>query len=94
MPDIEFVCPGCEQTLEAPAEMAGEVIECPSCQTAMTIPAAEEPMPGEPEEGAEAPDGEQPVCPACGNELAAGAVLCVQCGYHTELGKRISTEFL
>ncbi len=39
MPEITFQCPKCNQKLEAPAEMAGEVIECPSCQSEITIPA-------------------------------------------------------
>ena len=38
MADIEFNCPACDQVLEAPEEMTGEAIDCPSCETEITIP--------------------------------------------------------
>lgn len=31
MSDIKFKCPACSQSLEAPAEMAGQLIDCPTC---------------------------------------------------------------
>lgn len=39
MPDIKFNCTHCQQSLEAPADMAGEQVECPSCQQVMLLPA-------------------------------------------------------
>lgn len=38
---ISFACPGCGTVLEAPAAIAGKVIQCPECQSAMEVPAAE-----------------------------------------------------
>jgi hypothetical protein len=39
MPDINFDCPFCKQNLDAPEDMTGMNIECPSCSKAIRIPA-------------------------------------------------------
>lgn len=83
MADIEFSCPGCGMVLSAPEEMAGELVECPECSHQMNVPMAGE---------AGDEDGAQ-VCPECGQAMSDGAVLCLGCGFHTKLGKKISTEF-
>jgi len=44
MPDINFNCPNCNQNLDAPPEMAGETIECPSCTKAIVIPSPKKPV--------------------------------------------------
>ena len=36
--EVIFTCPHCEQSLEAPPNMAGDTLACPSCQKHMTIP--------------------------------------------------------
>ena len=41
MADMEFECPGCRQTLEAPEDMAGDIVECPACGTQIAVPAPE-----------------------------------------------------
>lgn len=102
MAEIEFNCPECGQVLEAPDEMAGESLACPSCDAPITIP--DSPAP----ESDAAPifpnlpnlEGNEPytetaenVCPDCGAALRPDVVLCVQCGFHLKLGKKISTEF-
>jgi hypothetical protein len=83
MPDIRFNCPMCNQQLEAPDEYAGQVIECPACQKEITVPGVE-PV-------------EQKVsgtkCPECGGALEEGVVLCIKCGFHLKLGKKIATDF-
>ena len=38
MADIKFNCPQCNQSLEAPEDMAGMSLDCPACQKAITIP--------------------------------------------------------
>lgn len=83
MPDITFECPHCQQTLEAPEDMAGETIECPACEQPIQLPHAS----GEP-----AIEPEAKTCPNCGQAMAPDAVLCVQCGYHTGLGQVIETS--
>lgn len=32
------------------------------------------------------------VCPECGASMQEGSVLCMSCGFHTGLGKKISTD--
>ncbi|QEG22746.1 hypothetical protein MFFC18_26290 [Mariniblastus fucicola] len=32
-----------------------------------------------------------PICPDCGTEITPGAVLCVECGFNLETGKRLRT---
>lgn len=102
MADIEFNCPECGQVLEAPSEMAGESLACPSCDAPITIPQPSAPEPDEAPIFPNLPnvEGNEPytetaenVCPECGATLQADAVLCVQCGFHLKLGKKISTEF-
>jgi len=83
MPDIKFDCPMCQQTLEAPEEMMGQDIECPSCQKQITIPGAE---PAKQEVSGTK-------CPECGKALDEGVVLCIHCGFHLKLGKKIATDF-
>ena len=31
MPNIPFKCPHCDQSIEAPMEMLGQLIDCPAC---------------------------------------------------------------
>ena len=89
MSEISFNCPKCQQPLEAPQEYANQDIECPACQQQITVPG---PAP------VQAPD---PVpqkvagnkCPECSAALEDGVVLCMQCGFHLKLGKKIATDF-
>ena len=36
--DITFNCPSCNQSLEAPPELFGQVIECPTCMNSIKVP--------------------------------------------------------
>jgi len=111
MSDIEFSCPACDETLEAPDEMAGETVECPNCEQPMVIPQpvredaslndisfGEESAPPLSaadiiaKAGLEAPADDTTECSECGSEMEPGAVLCMGCGYHKILRKKISTE--
>jgi len=38
MPDIHFECPKCKQTLDAPEELAAQLIECPTCKETIEVP--------------------------------------------------------
>jgi len=38
MPDLKFNCPHCKQLLEAPQEMLGKQVNCPSCNGAIALP--------------------------------------------------------
>lgn len=35
---LKFVCPKCQQSLEAPSDMAGQKIDCPTCKTTIEVP--------------------------------------------------------
>jgi len=73
----------CNQKLEAPEEYANQVIECPACQKEIIVPG--------PEPVQQKASGSN--CPGCGAALAEGVVLCMTCGFHTKLGKKIATDF-
>ena len=38
MSDMKFMCPKCKQSLEAPEEMMGQLIDCPSCGQPIEVP--------------------------------------------------------
>lgn len=38
MSAIKFDCSSCRQSLEAPPEMGGQTVECPSCKSALRVP--------------------------------------------------------
>lgn len=40
MSDINFDCPKCGQNLDAPPDLAGLFVECPSCATVIKVPGA------------------------------------------------------
>ena len=37
MPDFHFNCPNCSQSIDAPTEMIGQLIECPSCNQTIEV---------------------------------------------------------
>ena len=44
MPDIHFECPKCKQTLDAPEELATQLIDCPSCKEVIEVPVRSHPI--------------------------------------------------
>jgi hypothetical protein len=38
MPDIHFACPKCNQPIDAPGELANQLIECPTCKETIEVP--------------------------------------------------------
>jgi len=102
MAEVRFTCPGCQQELEVSDEYSGQVVECPTCETQMTVPEA--PAPANPIHPAFQADEDTPspltaaeenanACPECGEAMEGNAVLCVHCGFHTQTGKKIDTSF-
>ena len=81
MATLEFSCPHCSASLDAPEEYAGSTVECPTCGKEFQLP------------GIESEEDAAAMCPSCGKEMEAGAVLCVHCGYHLKLQRRIETDF-
>ena len=87
---ISLNCPGCQQPIEAPAEMAGQPAQCPTCSQEMMIPQSAPDVGSAPVVQAAGPQAGS-VCTSCGADMASGAVLCVQCGFHSGLGKKLDT---
>ncbi len=85
---ISLSCPGCQQPIEAPAEMAGQIAQCPACSQEISIPQAVADAGVVP---AAAPPAEN-ACSSCGAAMEKDSVLCVQCGFHSGLGKKIDTD--
>jgi ssDNA-binding Zn-finger/Zn-ribbon topoisomerase 1 len=80
MADLEIQCPHCDQGLEASEDLLGQTVECPACGKPIQLPDSVD----------DAPSGSQ--CPSCQETMAPDAVLCVLCGYHRLLGRRIGTD--
>jgi len=100
MADIKFACSECQQTLEAPDDMGGMDLECPSCNAQIQIPAqkkaATRPAATKKAAAAETPRGDTAgrtiKCPKCGAGIPMGAVLCVECGFHFRKKKQLQTR--
>src|SRR2546423_637719 len=43
MPDINFDCPKCAQTIDAPEELANQLTECPTCKETIEVPVRSQP---------------------------------------------------
>jgi membrane protein YdbS with pleckstrin-like domain len=76
MPDVKFNCPHCKQSLEAPADMLGQLIDCPSCSQAIEVPRTQ-PRPAAPPP---TPQKLTRPCPFCSEEIQFTAVKCKHCG--------------
>ena len=91
----------CGFTVTAKDALAGKRVACPRCQKALQIPklatVAAQAQTASPkiaslldDMGVKAvPMG--PVCSACGEEMDATAVLCVNCGYNVTTGQYLET---
>lgn len=86
----------CKTRLQVEEEMAGRLVKCPKCGENLMVPRPEPASADDSDEYSLAPAPEVPAqqasCPSCSAELPAGAVLCVQCGYHLVLKKHLGAE--
>ena len=48
MNEFKFLCPHCQQSIEATPEYCGAQINCPSCHTSIVVPDASTPPPMRP----------------------------------------------
>jgi DNA-directed RNA polymerase subunit RPC12/RpoP len=93
MTDIKFKCPHCQQSLEAPPDMSGEMIECPTCEKTITIPQSLANKPKLALRQPSAPPRPNPppaaslACKYCGAQHGPDAVFCVGCGRNLKTGK-------
>ncbi len=90
MSEFTFNCPHCEQALEAPEDMLGQTIECPSCNGSIQLPEPEPQAPPEPGPAQapkkkvvtnrSKPSGSTMLCPYCGEHILRSAQKCKHCG--------------
>lgn len=92
MSDYKFNCPHCKQSLEAPEDMLGQTIECPSCQGSIELPAPppKPKAPPKPQPSTAANQRPPPSrttatadmrpCPYCGEHILRSAQKCKHCG--------------
>jgi hypothetical protein len=98
---MEVACGQCGRRLRLGEGLAGRPVRCPACGAEWRAPGDDAPPATEDddlapveleEEGitAGAPGGRraEETCPECGAALAAGAVLCVECGFDRRTGRR------
>jgi hypothetical protein len=97
---IAAQCGSCQKKFKAPDNAAGKKAKCPQCGGVIQIPALEAPKPAASDDHSvaeeapaaaaapAAPAADTSGCPACGAELAAKAVLCVDCGFDLRTGKK------
>lgn len=92
----------CGKVLAVDPKLAGKAVKCPQCQAAIRVPAsapssAKSTQPAASSSSIEDLLDEAGVtksktgkrCPECRADIAPDAVLCVQCGYHLEMGKKL-----
>jgi hypothetical protein len=89
----------CGKAFQVLEQYAGKRIRCPACQAVLAVPApaaeAEEVV-----EVEEAPDAAQGYsvtqvrkCPKCGHEWPPKTVICIDCGYDFEAGRKLKTTY-
>ncbi len=82
--DFKFECPFCQQRIEVPSDMAGQIVDCPKCGKAIPVPIP----PGVPhsfspvqaEHAHRVAREDRPFCPRCGSEVRSGSRKCLHCG--------------
>jgi hypothetical protein len=97
----------CGQSFAAGDHLAGRTVQCPKCKNPLAIPAApvaaaapRAAMPalgGAPntifdQAGMKTVATGMPVCPECSSEIQPGAVLCLNCGYHLQMKRRLGNQ--
>ena len=66
---MKIPCSSCKQRLEIPEELAGQTIECPACNTSLTVPSPEPTAPPTPKIRLSKPEAD-----SAANEVRTGAL--------------------
>lgn len=99
-----YVTCECGKKLTAPAKMAGKSVQCPTCRQLVKIPKAAESTTASGNKPVK--DGLADLldevdlsrsktghrCPECRADLQPDDILCIQCGYNLESGKKLVTK--
>jgi uncharacterized paraquat-inducible protein A len=86
MPDIHFECPKCKQTLDAPDELAGQLIECPTCKETIEVPVRSRQVKLPTgftvrEMSPSSTTASLSKCPSCRADVSTEAASCPKCGH-------------
>ena len=89
----------CGQALTAKDSLAGKRVNCPKCGAPLTISrpqakqhAADNSIADLLDEAGMTSARSGHFCPSCRTEMQADAVICVECGYNKNLGRRMGTK--
>jgi len=103
---VTFDCEQCGKHYEVGEALAGRRAKCSRCQTVFLIPEPAAALAGSmdheyrlaalfEEEFGPLPDSDHTdtkPCPSCATSLLPETVLCVECGYHLEKGKKVAIK--
>ena len=93
MADLTFSCPSCGEVLEATDDIIGERVQCPTCETEFEVSQQGASVEPDTTEAAANENAAKNACANCKAAVLDDAVLCLQCGFHTGIGKVIETNF-
>jgi hypothetical protein len=80
----------CGSVLQVPSASVAPAAEAEMKTVTMTSPAPVAPPRKTPPAAPEPEPAAAAQCPSCGAEMAATAVLCIECGFDKRTGKRLS----
>jgi predicted RNA-binding Zn-ribbon protein involved in translation (DUF1610 family) len=89
---ITITCTACGRKQQVREALGGKRVKCPGCGAAVEVPEAEAWTSSEPEGGA---SGLEQIrqCPSCKKEWPAATLVCTNCGYNFQTGRKLKTIY-